>query len=90
MFDTTALGTLLSLKHELRVMQSKGSGSIMNISSTMGERGAADLWTFTASLLAVEGLTKSAAPSSPPSVSCELSLAWSNRDRDARSSDRQA
>ena len=43
MFDTNVLGTLLSLKHELRVMQSQGSGSIINISSTMGERGAANL-----------------------------------------------
>jgi NAD(P)-dependent dehydrogenase (short-subunit alcohol dehydrogenase family) len=41
MFDTNVLGTLLSLKHELRVMQPRGSGSIINISSTMGERGAA-------------------------------------------------
>jgi NAD(P)-dependent dehydrogenase (short-subunit alcohol dehydrogenase family) len=36
MFDTNVLGTLLSLKHELRVMQPQGSGSIVNISSTMG------------------------------------------------------
>src|SRR5258705_2852324 len=43
MFDTNVLGTLLSLKHELRVMQPQGSGSIINISSTMGERGAANL-----------------------------------------------
>jgi NAD(P)-dependent dehydrogenase (short-subunit alcohol dehydrogenase family) len=33
-FDTNALGTLLSMKHELRVMQAQGSGSIVNISST--------------------------------------------------------
>ena len=43
MFDTNVLGTLLSMKHELRVMQPQGSGSIVNISSTMGERGAANL-----------------------------------------------
>ena len=42
MFDTNVLGTLLSLKHELRVMQPQRSGSIINISSTMGERGAAN------------------------------------------------
>src|ERR1700704_4210234 len=29
MFDTNVLGTLLSLKHELRVMQPQGSGSII-------------------------------------------------------------
>jgi NAD(P)-dependent dehydrogenase (short-subunit alcohol dehydrogenase family) len=61
MFDTNVLGTLLSLKHELRVMQAQGAGSIVNISSTMGERGAANLSLYTASKHAVEGLTKSAA-----------------------------
>src|ERR1700674_4934815 len=35
-FDTNVLGTLLSMKHELRVMQAQGSGSIVNISSTYG------------------------------------------------------
>src|SRR6476659_1497352 len=39
-FDTNVLGVLLSRKHELRVMQPQGSGSIVNISSTMGSRGA--------------------------------------------------
>lgn len=61
MFDTNVLGTLLSLKHELRVMQPQGAGSIINISSTMGERGAANLSLYTASKHAVEGLTKSTA-----------------------------
>jgi NAD(P)-dependent dehydrogenase (short-subunit alcohol dehydrogenase family) len=61
MFDTNILGTFLSLKHELRVMQSQGSGSIINISSNMGELGAANLGLYTASKHAVEGLTKSAA-----------------------------
>ena len=61
MFDTNVLGTLLSLKHELRVMQPQAAGSIVNISSTMGERGAANLALYAASKHAVEGLTKSAA-----------------------------
>jgi NAD(P)-dependent dehydrogenase (short-subunit alcohol dehydrogenase family) len=61
MFETNVLATLLSLKHELRVMQPQGSGSIVNISSTMGERGAANFALYTASKHAVEGLTKSAA-----------------------------
>src|SRR5882724_11476944 len=39
-FDTNVLGTLLSLKHELRVMQAQGGGSIVNISSTYGHEGA--------------------------------------------------
>ena len=33
-FDTNVLGTLLSMKHELRAMQAQGSGNIINISST--------------------------------------------------------
>jgi NAD(P)-dependent dehydrogenase (short-subunit alcohol dehydrogenase family) len=65
-FDTNVLGTLLSLKHELRVMRAQGSGSIINISSTMGERGAANLALYTASKHAVEGLTKSAALEAAP------------------------
>src|SRR5712672_4017633 len=66
LFDTNVLGTLLSLKHELRAMQPQGSGSIINVSSTMGERGAANLALYTASKHAVEGLTKSAALEAAP------------------------
>jgi len=55
------LGTVLSLKHELRVMRAQGSGSIVNISSTMGERGAANMSLYTGSKHAVEGFTKAAA-----------------------------
>src|SRR5246127_309949 len=40
-FDTNVLGVLLSMKHEMRVMQAQGSGSIVNISSTYGHQGAA-------------------------------------------------
>jgi NAD(P)-dependent dehydrogenase (short-subunit alcohol dehydrogenase family) len=60
-FDTNVLGTILSLKHELRVMTAKRSGSIINLSSTMGSRGAAGASMYVASKHAVEGLTKSAA-----------------------------
>jgi NAD(P)-dependent dehydrogenase (short-subunit alcohol dehydrogenase family) len=60
-FDTNVLGVLLSIKHELRVMQAQGLGSIVNLSSTMGQRGAAGASLYTASKHAVEGLTKSAA-----------------------------
>ena len=35
-FDTNVLGTLLSMKHELRVMLAQRSGSIVNVSSTYG------------------------------------------------------
>lgn len=60
-FDTNVLGVLLSMKHELRVMQAQGFGSIVNISSTMGSRGPPNASLYTASKHAVEGLTKSAA-----------------------------
>src|SRR5436309_3006494 len=60
-FDTNVLGTLLSLKHELRVMQAQGRGSIVNISSTYGHEGAAGASVYAASKHAVEGMTKSAA-----------------------------
>ncbi|HEX3341942.1 MAG TPA: glucose 1-dehydrogenase [Pseudolabrys sp.] len=60
-FDTNVLGTLLSMKHELRVMQPQGGGSIINLSSTMGHRGASGASLYTASKHAVEGLTKAAA-----------------------------
>ena len=60
-FDTNVLGTLLSMKHEMRVMLAQGSGSIINISSTYGHTGAAGASLYSASKHAVEGLTKSAA-----------------------------
>jgi len=60
-FDTNVLGTLLSVKHELRVMQPQGSGSIINISSTYGHQGAAGASIYVASKHAVEGMTKSVA-----------------------------
>jgi NAD(P)-dependent dehydrogenase (short-subunit alcohol dehydrogenase family) len=60
-FDTNVLGTLLSMKHELRVMLPQKSGSIVNISSTYGHTGAAGASVYSASKHAVEGLTKSAA-----------------------------
>jgi len=60
-FDTNVLGTLLSMKHELRVMEPQGSGSIINISSSYGHLGARGAAVYSASKHAVEGLTKSAA-----------------------------
>jgi NAD(P)-dependent dehydrogenase (short-subunit alcohol dehydrogenase family) len=60
-FDTNVLGTLLSMKHELRAMLPNGSGSIVNVSSAYGSIGAAGASVYVASKHAVEGLTKSAA-----------------------------
>jgi NAD(P)-dependent dehydrogenase (short-subunit alcohol dehydrogenase family) len=60
-FDTNVLGTLLSMKHELRLMHAQHSGSIVNISSTYGHAGTPGASVYAASKHAVEGLTKSAA-----------------------------
>src|SRR5712671_6966132 len=60
-FDTNVLGTLLSMKHELRVMLPKGSGSIVNVSSAYGSVGAPGASVYVGSKHAVEGMTKSAA-----------------------------
>jgi NAD(P)-dependent dehydrogenase (short-subunit alcohol dehydrogenase family) len=60
-FDTNVLGILLSLKHELRVMTVQKSGSIINISSTLGHQGAPYASVYSASKHAVEGFTRSAA-----------------------------
>jgi NAD(P)-dependent dehydrogenase (short-subunit alcohol dehydrogenase family) len=60
-FDTNVLGTLLSMKHEMRMMHAQGSGSIINISSTMGHKAAPGTSMYTASKHAVEGMTKAAA-----------------------------
>jgi NAD(P)-dependent dehydrogenase (short-subunit alcohol dehydrogenase family) len=65
-FDTNVLGTILCLKHELRVMTAQRSGCIVNLSSTMGSRGAAGASMYVASKHAVEGLTKSAALEAAP------------------------
>ncbi len=60
-FETNVLGTVLSLKHEMRVMLAQGHGSIVNLSSTMGHKAAPGASMYTASKHAVEGLTKAAA-----------------------------
>jgi len=60
-FAVNVLGTLLSLKHEMRVMLPQRSGSIINLSSIGGQVGMAGASVYVASKHAVEGLTKSAA-----------------------------
>ncbi len=60
-FDTNVLGTLLSMKHELRVMTAQGSGNVINISSTAGSKAVAGASVYSASKHAVEGITKAAA-----------------------------
>ncbi len=60
-FDTNVLGTLLSMKHELRVMLGQRSGSIVNVSSTYGHASTPNASVYAASKHAVEGLATSAA-----------------------------
>jgi NAD(P)-dependent dehydrogenase (short-subunit alcohol dehydrogenase family) len=60
-FETNVLGVLLSMKHELRVMLPQGKGSIVNVSSTLGQEAVAGHALYVASKHAVEGLTKAAA-----------------------------
>ncbi len=60
-FDTNVLGVVLSMKHEVRVMQAQGSGVIINISSTYGHEGAANASIYVGAKHAVEGITKSVA-----------------------------
>jgi NAD(P)-dependent dehydrogenase (short-subunit alcohol dehydrogenase family) len=60
-FDTNVLGVILSMKHEVRVMQAQGAGNIVNISSTYGHEGAAGAAIYVGSKHAVEGITKSVA-----------------------------
>ena len=59
--DTNVLGVFLSMKHELRAMEGQGSGSIVNIASPYGHKGAAGAAVYASSKFAVEGLTKSVA-----------------------------
>jgi NAD(P)-dependent dehydrogenase (short-subunit alcohol dehydrogenase family) len=60
-FGPNVLGLFFSLKHELRVMTEQGFGSIVNLSSTFGERGGAGAALYSASKHAVNGFTRSAA-----------------------------
>jgi NAD(P)-dependent dehydrogenase (short-subunit alcohol dehydrogenase family) len=60
-FDANVLGTFLGLKHELKAMITQKSGSIINVSSTLGQKAAPGASIYAATKHAVEGLTKTAA-----------------------------
>src|SRR5258708_23580110 len=60
-FETSVLGVVLSIKHEVRAMQAQGNASIINISSTYGHEGAAGASIYVGAKHAVEGITKSVA-----------------------------
>jgi NAD(P)-dependent dehydrogenase (short-subunit alcohol dehydrogenase family) len=54
-------GTFLAMKHVIPLMLESDGGAVVNLSSTIGERGAAGDPSYTTSKHAVRGLTKSAA-----------------------------
>jgi NAD(P)-dependent dehydrogenase (short-subunit alcohol dehydrogenase family) len=60
-FDTNVMGVVLSMKHEVLAMRAQGGGSIINISSTYGHKGAAFASIYVGAKHAVEGITKSVA-----------------------------
>jgi NAD(P)-dependent dehydrogenase (short-subunit alcohol dehydrogenase family) len=81
-FDTNVLGPLLSMKHELRVMLAQRNGSIINLSSTAGQRGVPGVSIYVASKHAVDGLTKvSGARSRGVGRTCQRRCPRSHRDR---------
>jgi NAD(P)-dependent dehydrogenase (short-subunit alcohol dehydrogenase family) len=66
-FGTNVLGTLLSLKHEFRVMKAQGKGAIVNIGSVYGHKGFGGGGSvYAASKFAIEGITKCAALEGAP------------------------
>ena len=60
-FNTNVLGTTVSMKHEMRVMQPQGSGAIINVTSIYGNKGFPNAALYVASKHAVIGLTRSVA-----------------------------
>ncbi|RMF76726.1 MAG: glucose 1-dehydrogenase [Chloroflexi bacterium] len=59
--DVNLKGVWLCMKHEIRHMREHGGGAIVNLSSVLGLRGAANAPAYAASKHGVIGLTKSAA-----------------------------
>jgi NAD(P)-dependent dehydrogenase (short-subunit alcohol dehydrogenase family) len=61
-FGTNVLGTLLSIKHEFRVMKAQGKGAIVNVGSVYGHKGFAGGGSvYAGSKFAIEGITKCSA-----------------------------
>ena len=59
--DINAMGTFLGCKHAVPAMRKAGGGSIVNISSVLGLRGASQAMAYCASKGAVRTLTKNVA-----------------------------
>jgi len=60
-FEVNVLGMWQCMRAEVRAMQARGGGAIVNVASCAGIRGFARLAAYTASKHAVVGLTRSAA-----------------------------
>jgi NAD(P)-dependent dehydrogenase (short-subunit alcohol dehydrogenase family) len=65
-FGSNVLGTLLSMKHELRVMQRQCSGVVINVASHFGDQGVPKSALYTASKCAIIGLTRAASAEAAP------------------------
>jgi NAD(P)-dependent dehydrogenase (short-subunit alcohol dehydrogenase family) len=61
LMDINAAGVMRCMKHELRVMQAAGGGSIVNTASTAGLVGMPGAVAYVASKHAVVGMTRAAA-----------------------------
>lgn len=59
--ETNAFGVFHAMRHELRHMQARGAGAIVNVASTLSRRGAPWVSAYGASKHAIVGLTQSAA-----------------------------
>jgi 3(or 17)beta-hydroxysteroid dehydrogenase len=59
--DINSMGTFLGCKHAIPAMKNSGGGSIVNISSVLGLRGASYAMAYCASKGAVRALTKNVA-----------------------------
>lgn len=59
--DVNVVGTLLGIRSVIAPMRAAGGGSIVNVSSIAGMRGARALSAYSASKFAIRGITRSAA-----------------------------
>lgn len=59
--DVNVVGSLLGMRSVVAAMRAAGGGSIVNVSSIAGKRGANGLCGYSASKYAIRGLTRSAA-----------------------------
>ncbi len=65
-FGSNVLATLLSMKHELRLMQRQRSGVVINVASHFGDRTVPKSALYIASECAIIGLTRAASAEAAP------------------------